>query len=325
MAQVAGLDPDGGGNGNGNGDTDTAGSDGGDGVASGGAGDNGDAGEGGGGASTAAGAPGVGRGAGGDGDGGGRGLELLEQTDESVQEYAYLFVPGLFSQYSPQIYFHQAVARFREDLQVETRLVGLDSEASVEANAATLQEMIVRVHTETGKKAVLVGHSKGSGSGFRRKGSREGLRACAVAVSLHLSLPSSHLFSPDPSHPSRSYPSGGLDAAAAVTVYPEVQDLVAGSVFSQSPYGGAPVASDMLVDEAIAGPVEYLLENVLVRFARRFLAGALADSNARAAPPPAAPRHAHTPIRSPRSARSSYPHRCATCLIRERTWTPSTT
>ena len=91
-----------------------------------------------------------------------RGLELLEQSDDSVHEYAYLFVPGLFSQYSPAIYFHQAVARFRDDLQVETRLVGLDSEASVEANAATLQEMVVRVHTETGKKVVLVGHSKGT-------------------------------------------------------------------------------------------------------------------------------------------------------------------
>jgi hypothetical protein len=40
---------------------------------------------------------------------------------------------------------------------------------------------------------------------------------------------------------------GGVDAAAALSLYwPQLKDKVAGLVLAQSPYGGSPVASDIL-------------------------------------------------------------------------------
>jgi len=40
---------------------------------------------------------------------------------------------------------------------------------------------------------------------------------------------------------------GGIDAAAALSMYwPELKDKVAGLVLAQSPYGGSPIASDIL-------------------------------------------------------------------------------
>lgn len=40
---------------------------------------------------------------------------------------------------------------------------------------------------------------------------------------------------------------GGVDSAAALSLYwPELRDKVAGLVLAQSPYGGTPVASDIL-------------------------------------------------------------------------------
>ncbi|CAN0921816.1 hypothetical protein LINGRAHAP2_LOCUS32790 [Linum grandiflorum] len=40
---------------------------------------------------------------------------------------------------------------------------------------------------------------------------------------------------------------GGIDSAAALSLYwPDLQDKVAGLVLSQSPYGGSPIASDIL-------------------------------------------------------------------------------
>jgi hypothetical protein len=40
---------------------------------------------------------------------------------------------------------------------------------------------------------------------------------------------------------------GGVDSAAALSLYwPQLKDKVAGLVIAQSPYGGSPVASDIL-------------------------------------------------------------------------------
>ena len=40
---------------------------------------------------------------------------------------------------------------------------------------------------------------------------------------------------------------GGVDAAAALSLYwPQLKDKVAGLALAQSPYGGSPVASDIL-------------------------------------------------------------------------------
>lgn len=40
---------------------------------------------------------------------------------------------------------------------------------------------------------------------------------------------------------------GGIDAAAALSLYwPDLKDKVAGLVLAQSPYGGSPIATDIL-------------------------------------------------------------------------------
>ena len=89
---------------------------------------------------------------------------------------------------------------------------------------------------------------------------------------------------------------------------------MAGIVFIQSPYGGAPVASDMLVDEAIAGPVEYLLENVLVRTARHFYTDAtpMPSRTLTAAQTPPSPPPPPPPRPSSRPSRRPYPRSRAT-------------
>lgn len=46
---------------------------------------------------------------------------------------------------------------------------------------------------------------------------------------------------------------GGVDAAAALSMFwPELKDKVVGLVLAQSPYGGSPVASDILREGQIA-------------------------------------------------------------------------
>lgn len=141
---------------------------------------------------------------------------VMDLSEKELQKYAYLLVPGLLSQYSPQIYFLETINRFQKELGLDTSYVSLDSEASVASNAAVLQEAVLKAREETGKPVMIIGHSK-----------------------------------------------GGLDAAAAVALYPKLEGIVAGIIFVQSPYGGSPIAADMLVDEAIRKPVEFMLETVL--------------------------------------------------------------
>lgn len=46
---------------------------------------------------------------------------------------------------------------------------------------------------------------------------------------------------------------GGVDAAAALSIYAEeLRDKVAGLAFVQSPYGGTPIASDILREGQVA-------------------------------------------------------------------------
>ena len=67
---------------------------------------------------------------------------------------------------------------------------------------------------------------------------------------------------------------GGVDAAAALSLYwPQLKDKVAGLVLAQSPYGGSPVASDILRDGQLGDYVmlrklmEILVSKVLKVFA----------------------------------------------------------
>lgn len=79
-------------------------------------------------------------------------------------------------------------------------------QAAVETNAQQLKDYIEELFWGTGKRVVLLGHSK-----------------------------------------------GGVDAAAALSIYwDELRDKVLGLVAVQSPYGGSPIASDMLREGQIA-------------------------------------------------------------------------
>jgi len=121
--------------------------------------------------------------------------DLVAGSDpDRLDDYCYLLVPGFLAQYSPPVYFYEALQRFRVDLNLpHVRFVQLDSEASVRANAEALREAILQAHKESGRRVVLVGHSK-----------------------------------------------GGVDAAAALALYPDdLLSVVHGLVCIQSPHGGA--------------------------------------------------------------------------------------
>ena len=79
-------------------------------------------------------------------------------------------------------------------------------QASVEHNAWELKQYIEELYWGSGKRVMLLGHSK-----------------------------------------------GGVDAAAALSVYwSDLKDKVAGLALVQSPYGGSPLASDILREGQIA-------------------------------------------------------------------------
>lgn len=80
------------------------------------------------------------------------------------------------------------------------------AKASVEHNAWELKQYIEELYWGSGKRVMLLGHSK-----------------------------------------------GGVDAAAALSMYwSDLKDKVAGLALVQSPYGGTPVASDILREGQIA-------------------------------------------------------------------------
>lgn len=75
-----------------------------------------------------------------------------------------------------------------------------DLQSSVEKNAREIKEYIEEIFWGSGKRVLLLGHSK-----------------------------------------------GGIDAAAALSIYwTDLKDKVSGLAFTQSPYGGTPIASDIL-------------------------------------------------------------------------------
>lgn len=110
----------------------------------------------------------------------------------------YLLIPGLFSNHGP-LYFVKT-KRFFSKMGLTSHIARIHSEASVEKNAWELKEYIEELYWGSGKRVLLLGHSK-----------------------------------------------GGVDAAAALAIYwPELKEKVAGLALVQSPYGGSPIASDIL-------------------------------------------------------------------------------
>lgn len=131
-----------------------------------------------------------------------------------AKDCVFLAVGGLLSQYAPdQMYFDDNLDAL-EDAGLEVGRVPVDTDMGVEHNAAIVRQAVLEA-AKSGKKVVLMGHSK-----------------------------------------------GGLDSAAALAMYPELKEHVRALVTIQSPYGGSPMANDLLenplVKYLVGGAVEVL-------------------------------------------------------------------
>ncbi|KAH6798597.1 alpha/beta-Hydrolases superfamily protein [Perilla frutescens var. frutescens] len=141
-------------------------------------------------------------------DGSARFLELLQGIRNGVHKlpdsFVYLLIPGLFSNHGP-LYF-VSTKRFFSKMGLACHIAKIHSEASVEHNAWELKQYIEELYWGSGKRVMLLGHSK-----------------------------------------------GGVDAAAALSIYSqELSHKVAGLALVQSPYGGTPIASDILREGQVA-------------------------------------------------------------------------
>ncbi|MBA0652566.1 hypothetical protein Goklo_019819, partial [Gossypium klotzschianum] len=135
-------------------------------------------------------------------DGTGRFTEILENIRHGLHKLpssmVYLLVPGLFSNHGP-LYFVSTKTSFSK-MGLTCHIAKIHSEASVEKNAKEIKDYIEEIYWGSGKRVLLLGHSK-----------------------------------------------GGVDVAAALSMYwSDLKDKVAGLALAQSPYGGSPIASDIL-------------------------------------------------------------------------------
>ncbi|XAR53369.1 hypothetical protein NMG60_11021904 [Bertholletia excelsa] len=141
-------------------------------------------------------------------DGSARFLELLQYVRNGEHNlphsFVYLLIPGLFSNHGP-LYF-VSTKKFFSKMGLACHIAKIHSEASVEHNAWELKQYIEELYWGSGKRVMLLGHSK-----------------------------------------------GGVDAAAALSMYwGDLKDKVGGLALVQSPYGGTPLASDILREGQIA-------------------------------------------------------------------------
>jgi pimeloyl-ACP methyl ester carboxylesterase len=98
------------------------------------------------------------------------------------------------------------------DCGLDVRRAPIDSDAPVETNAATLRQTINTIYSQTNKKIVIIGHSKGC-----------------------------------------------VDSAATVAMYADTVDKIRGFVAIQAPYGGSPIATDLLSST----PVKWVVEKIV--------------------------------------------------------------
>ncbi|CAO2841889.1 unnamed protein product [Amaranthus hypochondriacus] len=156
-------------------------------------------------------------------DGTPRFLELLEDVRNGKHilpdSFVYLLIPGLFSNHGP-LYF-VSTKRFFSKMGLACHIAKIHSEASVEHNAWELKHYIEELYWGSGKRVMLLGHSK-----------------------------------------------GGVDAAAALSKYwKDLQGKVAGLALVQSPYGGTPIASDVLREGQIADKeARRVMELIICKF-----------------------------------------------------------
>ncbi|MCL7024693.1 hypothetical protein MKW94_024501 [Papaver nudicaule] len=138
--------------------------------------------------------------------------------------FVYLLIPGLFSNLSP-LYF-VSTKKFFSKMGLACHIAKIHSEASVEHNAWELKQYIEELYWGSGKRVMLLGHSK-----------------------------------------------GGVDAAAALSIYwSELKGKVAGLALVQSPYGGTPIASDILREGQIADKeTRRIMELVVCKFIKAIM------------------------------------------------------
>ncbi|KAI9378396.1 hypothetical protein POPTR_018G085600v4 [Populus trichocarpa] len=96
-------------------------------------------------------------------DGTVRFLELLEKIRNGEHNlpnsFVYLLIPGLFSNHGP-LYF-VGTKRFFSKMGLACHIAKIHSEASVEHNAWELKQYIEELYWGSGKRVILLGHSKG--------------------------------------------------------------------------------------------------------------------------------------------------------------------
>lgn len=108
----------------------------------------------------------------------------------------YLFIQGLYGNQLPG--YMESNSQKLKDSGLDVLSVKTDTGAGVEKNAETVRDAILDA-TRSGKKVVIIAHSK-----------------------------------------------GGLDSTAAISMYPELKQHIRALIAMQSPYGGTPIASDIV-------------------------------------------------------------------------------
>jgi len=142
------------------------------------------------------------------------GLEMLPlPPGVRWRELGYLLIPGLLTKWYP-LYMGQLRADMKR-LGLSVQFSRIDTDQPVRVNAARLRHEILEIG-QSGRKVVLLGHSKGA-----------------------------------------------VDAAAALSIFPELADSVAALVSLQGPHGGSAIAHDLVhtnIQKSITlGAIEKLL------------------------------------------------------------------
>ena len=181
---------------------------------------------------------------------------------------AVLLVPGLFARYYPR--YLEDVREHLEARGATVRVsIAADGEGTVLANAAALRDEILQFANELDENTLppLVGEGEGGDRDEFIHGARvpKGVSDARLCANRRTTQRRIVLV---------GHSKGACDAAAALALYPSaLAPRVAGVVASQCPYGGSPIASDLLATEA---------SSALVGGALARLVGASSPSDAEA-------------------------------------------
>lgn len=127
---------------------------------------------------------------------------------------SYLIVPGLLTKWYPK-YMNQLRGEFKR-LNLDCVFSKIDTDQPVRVNAARILHEVRELHHETGRRVIILGHSKGA-----------------------------------------------VDAAAALSIFPELCPMVAALVSVQGPHGGSALAHDLAHTRVQRSVALELLERLL--------------------------------------------------------------